>query len=254
MKVQVVIAKLAQDGNASSINSNKLIYHPARSTTILSLTFVNTESELTPARNNQEKLWSALILTGGTSNRFGSDKSEAIFDGKALIDFLISSIPEAVPIVVVGPDRDNFPNCIDVIQEIPQGGGPVAGIAAGLPLIQTEYVAIFATDMPFSAALIPFLFEKLSNDSDGVTVIDEEGFQQPFSGLYRLSSLKRVLQDSQPLINTSMRVLLHKLKIAKVNLNVEDSHFLTDIDTQADLSNAISDSESRINASIVRGQ
>jgi CTP:molybdopterin cytidylyltransferase MocA len=51
-----------------------------------------------------------------------------------------------------------------------------------------------------------------------------------------------------------MRVLLHKLKIAKVNLNVEDSHFLIDIDTQADLSNAISDSESRINASIVRGQ
>ena len=26
-----------------------------------------------------DKLWSALILTGGTSKRFGSDKSEAIF-------------------------------------------------------------------------------------------------------------------------------------------------------------------------------
>jgi hypothetical protein len=71
-----------------------LIYHTERSTTILNLTLVNTESELTPVRNNQEKLWSALILTGGTSNRFGSDKSEARLDGMALIDFLISSIPK----------------------------------------------------------------------------------------------------------------------------------------------------------------
>lgn len=159
-----------------------------------------------------------------------------------------------MPIVVVGPDRDNFPNCIDVIQEIPRGGGPVAGIAAGLPLIQTEYVAILATDMPFSAALIPILFEKLSNDSNGVTVIDEEGFQQPFPGIYRLSSLQRFMQGSESLINTSMRTLLLTLEIEKVNLNVENSRFLTDIDTQADLSNAISDSNSRLNAGIMRGQ
>ena len=252
MKVQLAIAKLAQAGNASSINSNQWIYRHERSTTILSLIVAKTESELTPARITQKKLWSALILTGGTSKRFGSDKSEAIIDGTALIDFLISSIPKAVPIVVVGPDRDNFSNCIDVIQESPRGGGPVAGIAAGLPLIQTEYVAIFATDMPFSAALIPFLFEKLSNDSDGVTVVDEEGFQQPFSGIYRLSSLRRVLQDSEPLINTSMRVLLRKLKIENVNLNIEDTHLISDIDTQADLRNAISDSDSRLNAGIAR--
>ena len=170
----------------------------------------------------------------------------------ALIDFLISSIPKAVPIVVVGPDRDKFPDCIDVIQEIPRGGGPVAGIGAGLPLIQTEYVAILATDMPFSAALIPFLFEKLSNDADGINVIDQEGIQQPFSGVYRVSSLLNVLQGFDPLINNSMRALLLKLKIEKINLIVENSYFLTDIDTQADLIHAISASSSRLNRGIAR--
>ena len=246
------IAKIAQAGTALSIDSSQLIYHTERSTTILNLTLVNTESELTPVRNNQEKLWSALILTGGTSNRFGSDKSEARLDGMALIDFLISSIPKAVPIVVVGPDRDKFPDGIDVIQEIPRGGGPVAGIGAGLPLIQTEYVAILATDMPFSAALIPFLFEKLSNDADGINVIDQEGIQQPFSGVYRVSSLLNVLQGFDPLINNSMRALLLKLKIEKINLIVENSYFLTDIDTQADLIHAISASSSRLNRGIAR--
>lgn len=199
---------------------------------------------------NQGKLWSALILTGGTSNRFGSDKSEAILDGTALIDFLVFSIPVGVPVVVVGPDRDEFPNNIDVIQEDPRGGGPVAGIAAGLSLIQREYVAILATDMPYSAALAPFLLEKLSNEVDGVIVVDEAGFQQPFSGIYRVSSLLKAFQKLEPLLNTSMRALLLELKLEKVMLNADDSHFLIDIDTQADLIKAISDSTARINASI----
>lgn len=197
---------------------------------------------------NQGKLWSALILTGGRSSRFGSDKSEAILDGTALIDFLVFSIPASVPIVVVGPNRNKFPNNIDVIQEVPRGGGPVAGIAAGLSLIQREYVAILATDMPYSAALAPFLLEKLSNEVDGVIVVDEAGFQQPFSGIYRVSSLLKVIQKLEPLLNTSMRALLLELKLEKVMLNADDSHFLIDIDTQADLIKAISNSAARINA------
>ena len=254
MKAQVEIARLARVGNELNIESKQLIHHTERSSTISILIAVNDESELTPAGINQEKSWSALILTGGTSNRFGSDKSEAIFDGVALVDLLISSIPKTVPIVVVGPKRDKFPNSVDVIQEIPQGGGPVAGILAGLPLIQTEYVAILATDMPYSVALISFLLKKLPNESDGVTVIDEEGFQQPFSGIYRVPSLLRVLRESEPLINTSMRALLLKLKIEKVSLNTGDSYFLTDIDTQADLVNAISDCATRINSGIASAQ
>ena len=115
-----------------------------------------------------DKLWSALILTGGTSKRFGSDKSEAIFNGKALIDFLISSLPADVAVVIVGPDRDEFPSTIQMIKEDPPGGGPVAGIAAGLPLIETEYVAVLATDMPYSTGLVPLLLSGLSNEVEAV--------------------------------------------------------------------------------------
>lgn len=184
------------------------------------------------------KLWSALILTGGTSNRFGSDKSEAIFNGKALIDFLISSIPAGVAVVIVGPDRDEFPSTIQIIKEDPPGGGPVAGIAAGLSLIETEYVAVLATDMPYSAALVPLLLENLSNEVEAALVVDSEGFQQPFSGVYRVSSLLKVLGTKELLMGRSMRSVLVELKVKEVSLNADDSHLLLDIDTRQDLISA----------------
>ena len=191
------------------------------------------------------KLWSALILTGGTSNRFGSDKSEAIFEGKALIDFLLSSIPAGVAVVIVGPDRDEFPSEILMIQEVPPGGGPVAGIAAGLSLIETEYVAVLATDMPYSAALVPLLLENLFNEVEAAVVVDSEGFQQPFSGVYRASSLLKVLGTNEPLIGRSMRSVLVALKVKEVPINTDGSRLLLDIDTREDLIKAVADSVRR---------
>ncbi len=193
-----------------------------------------------------DRRWSALILTGGTSNRFGSDKSEAILQGKTLIDYLISSIPAGVPVVIVGPARDEFATTIRVVQEDSPGGGPVAGIAAGLPLIETEYVSVLATDMPYSAALVPLLMKDLSDEVDGAIVVDEEGFQQPFSGIYRTLVLKRVLEEIAPVSGQSMRKLLNQLHVKEVRLSADERHLLVDIDTPEDLIKASVDSLARI--------
>ena len=193
-----------------------------------------------------DRRWSALILTGGTSNRFGSDKSEAILQGKTLIDYLISSIPAGVPVVIVGPARDEFATTIRVVQEDSPGGGPVAGIAAGLPLIETEYVSVLATDMPYSAALVPLLMKDLSDEVDGAIVVDEEGFQQPFSGIYRTLVLKRALEEIAPVSGQSMRKLLNQLHVTHVKLSADERHLLVDIDTPEDLIKASVDSLARI--------
>ncbi|CAB4929912.1 unannotated protein [freshwater metagenome] len=193
-----------------------------------------------------DRRWSALILTGGTSNRFGSDKSEAILQGKTLIDYLISSIPAGVPVVIVGPARDEFATTIRVVQDDSPGGGPVAGIAAGLPLIETEYVSVLATDMPYSAALVPLLMKDLSDEVDGAIVVDEEGFQQPFSGIYRTLVLKRVLEEIAPVSGQSMRKLLNQLHVKEVRLSADERHLLVDIDTPEDLIKASVDSLARI--------
>jgi molybdopterin-guanine dinucleotide biosynthesis protein A len=183
--------------------------------------------------------WSAIILTGGTSKRFGSDKTEAKIAGRALIDHLIESIPGHVPIIVVGPARDNFESRIQVTQETPALGGPVAAIAAGLELVRTELAAVFAADMPFAPLLIPQLMNAMSYESDAVLPIDFNGFVQPLCALYRVDALAKALLTFEAISGQSMRNLLAGLRVAHIEVDNPGVRSLIDIDTQEDLIKAI---------------
>ena len=68
------------------------------------------------------KTWSAIVLSGGTNKRFGSDKSVALLHGLTLLENVLTFIPKEVKTVIVGKD----------VFEEPPLGGPVAGIARGL--------------------------------------------------------------------------------------------------------------------------
>jgi len=178
---------------------------------------------------------SVIILTGGTSKRFGSDKSEAMIGGRALIDHLICEIPTELPIIVVGPPRDTYSADIQVVQESPALGGPVAAIAAGVALVQTELVAIFATDMPFGPLLIPQLLVALLPESGAVLPIDSAEFDQPLSALYRVNSLREALSTFQSVNGESMRNLVAALQVVRIPMENSSAHLLMDIDTKADL-------------------
>ena len=183
---------------------------------------------------------SVIILTGGTSKRFGSDKSEALLAGRSLIDHVISEIPDGVPIVVVGPPRDSYSAQILVVQENPVLGGPVAAIAAGLALVQTELVAIFATDMPFGPLLIPQLSVAMERDAEAVLLIDSAGFDQPLSALYRVNSLRQALSTFEDVTGESMRNLVAALRVTRIPIDNSSLHLLIDIDTESDLIEAVS--------------
>jgi len=184
--------------------------------------------------------FTVMILTGGTSKRFGSDKSEALFGDRALIDHLISEIPTDVPIVIVGPPRDSYGAQIKVVQESPALGGPVAAIAAGMALVQTKLVAIFATDMPYGPLLIPQLVDSLGKECDAVLPVDAEGYAQPLSALYRVDALLQAFSAFGIVNGESMRNLVAGLKVVKIPIDKSRAHLLLDIDTQADLAEAVS--------------
>ena len=73
--------------------------------------------------------WSAIVLSGGTNKRFGSDKAAALLHGVTLLDHVLSFIPKEIKTIIVGKD----------VFEEPPLGGPVAGVARGLQEIDTEY-------------------------------------------------------------------------------------------------------------------
>ena len=123
------------------------------------------------------KTWSAIVLSGGTNKRFGSDKSEALLHSVSLLDHVLSFIPKEINTVIVGKD----------VFEEPPLGGPVAGIARGLQEIDTEFVAVAAVDMPYGSALFSQLLNAIS--ADAAMPIDADGFKQPLCGIYRRVAL-----------------------------------------------------------------
>lgn len=70
------------------------------------------------------------ILAGGQSRRFGSDKAQAVFEGKALLDHVADALrPQCAELVVAGRE---WPGIIS-IADIPENGqGPLGGLAGAL--------------------------------------------------------------------------------------------------------------------------
>jgi molybdopterin-guanine dinucleotide biosynthesis protein A len=70
------------------------------------------------------------ILAGGQSRRFGSDKAEALYEGRALLDHVADALRLQVSeIVVAGREWPGLPKVAD----LPEAGiGPLGGLAGAL--------------------------------------------------------------------------------------------------------------------------
>lgn len=71
-----------------------------------------------------------VVLAGGQSSRFGSDKAQALFEGKALLDHAHDSLAPFVDAVVVA-GRD-WPGMIRVDDRPHPGLGPLGGLLGAL--------------------------------------------------------------------------------------------------------------------------
>jgi molybdopterin-guanine dinucleotide biosynthesis protein A len=180
-----------------------------------------------------------MILTGGTSRRFGSDKSQAYLSHHSLLDEILLSLPAGLPVIVVGPELTRPVRTVHMTREKPINGGPVAGIAAGLVFVETDLVGVIATDMPFVAPLISRLVDELPDEVDVIVPIDADGFRQPLCAVYRVDALRQALVQLGELQGQSMRNLFAKLRVYEQNVGDGGQNALMDIDTPSDLERAV---------------
>ena len=156
-----------------------------------------------------------ILLSGGDSKRFGSDKTQASIAGNTLLSIIKSQLDSS--------------ELIEVGSEVK--GGPVAAINSAIKKVDSELVAIFATDMPFAPRVLPELNAGLINDA--ALPLDETGRLQPLAAIYRTSALVKALSELTKIANASMQSLLVRLQIDEVR--VQSPELLIDIDTEADL-------------------
>ncbi len=173
------------------------------------------------------------MLAGGSGRRLGGrDKAAIVLGGRTLLDRVLDAAPPASRVVVVGPPRESARPVVWTREE-PPGGGPVAGLAAGLALVESDVVAVLAVDQPgVTASTVDRLRAALAVGVDGVVLVDADDRPQWTAGVWRAGALRRALPESPA--GASLRRVLADLAV----LHLPAEHAETDdIDTPADLAN-----------------
>lgn len=181
----------------------------------------------------------AVVLTGGTGVRLGgADKATLELEGRPLLEHALAATATADETVVVGPEVPTA-RPVSWTREDPQGGGPAAGLLAGVDALSTRpaLVCVLAVDMPrFSARTLGRLLQALASaggDVDAACLVDEDGRMQWLAGLYRYDALASARPlDRAEEHGLSTKRLMSGLRIVAVPAVEHEAH---DVDTWEDL-------------------
>jgi len=175
----------------------------------------------------------AVVLAGGAATRLGgADKPEVLVGGRALLDHALAAVAGAERVVVVGPPALARPGVPTVLED-PPGGGPVAGLAAGLAALGpgADVVVVLACDVPGANPLVQALLVS-ARSLDGARVVDRDGRPQHLLAAYRRAALDAVLADLGDPRGAAIRRLVATLRLVDVP---DPGGLSADADTWADV-------------------
>ncbi|MGH8836758.1 MAG: molybdenum cofactor guanylyltransferase [Actinomycetes bacterium] len=169
-------------------------------------------------RSSPRVSYDVVVLAGGAGRRLGGlDKAGLEVGNRSLLDRVLDAAGGADRTVVVGPRRDTG-RPVRWTREDPAGGGPVAGLAAGLPLTRAAVVVVLAVDIPFLTAAIVERLAAAAVDgrSDGAILTDSTGRDQPLTAAYRREALVRRLNELLDPAGTAISAVIRELDLVRL--------------------------------------
>lgn len=161
----------------------------------------------------------AVVLGGGRSSRMGMDKLTLRIGGRPLLARCVDAALTWAPRVVVAGDepagwaRDTR---VRFRREDPPFGGPVAGIAAALALVEdADEVLILAGDLADPDAAVRLL-AAADTGPDGVVLEDADGWPQYLAGRYAGGSLRHAVAHLEGCRDVSVRRLMRAMDVARL--------------------------------------
>lgn len=140
---------------------------------------------------SKSSFFDVIILAGGESKRFGSDKCCFEYNGKTFLERIAENFDN--PIIVTHVKRNV--NGIQIIDKIRKG--PVEAVKLALPYLTKDKVFITGCDFPFiTRELAYFICEK-----EGEISLIYEEFPQPLLACYSTSLIKENIQKVRRLLD-----------------------------------------------------
>ncbi|MDQ6954473.1 MAG: molybdenum cofactor guanylyltransferase [Mariprofundaceae bacterium] len=118
----------------------------------------------------------AVVLTGGESQRMGADKAMVLLDGKPLLEHVLENITPLfsqmlVSVHTLRPDL----KYVQIVDDA-EGRGPMVGIQCALEEAKTDWVFVIACDMPFVSTV---LIQTLANKRESFAAVVPYVFDRP---------------------------------------------------------------------------
>lgn len=187
----------------------------------------------------------AIVVGGGGGQRLGGvSKPDLVLGGVRLIDRVCAALTGAcgAGCVAVVPPAVRVPDGVARTLEDPPGGGPLAGIDAGLSALhlgEGGLAVVVSVDAPGVGEFVPLLLaEPLGEAADGRIVRggEPEPFDQYLMGVYRVASLRRAIDEAVAALGSvrgvGVRRVLRSLALERVEV---DALACRDVDTPEDL-------------------
>ncbi len=135
-----------------------------------------------------KSLVTGIILAGGKSRRFGSDKALFEHQGKKLIEYSIAALEPLCGQILLStnePEKYTFTGLPTVADLFP-GCGPVAGIHACLEQSLSEHHLVIGCDLPWlNTRLFDFILQNSHNFQ--VVMPRHKGFKETMASYYHKS-------------------------------------------------------------------
>lgn len=147
----------------------------------------------------------ALLLSGGKSSRFGTNKAMETINGRPLIEQIVKGLKNAFEKVYIIGNVKEYVFLQDVFfcEDIIPNKGPLGGLLTGLTCSDSDYNFLTACDMPFLTSEF-FEFVNLQKKDYDVLVPEYNSYLEPLAAVYSKKCL--------PFINASLKNDQLKLK------------------------------------------
>ena len=147
---------------------------------------------------------SGVILAGGRSSRFGSDKLAARIGDRTLLDLAIAAVAAVASeiVIVLAPGDDRVPDPIErpvrLIVDPERHGGPLVGLLAGLEAVEQPLVIVAGGDMPsLSPAVLGAMVRALESSGEGwgAVILVSRGDRVPLPAVIRTGAATAIARQ-----------------------------------------------------------